>query len=91
MIEDPPPWSAWTRRSIAVAVNPGGGRPYIQVGGTRVAVGARILALTSSGDRIAVAVGGARPELRLLAANPAQDRRLLALPRAARVTYFVTR
>ena len=82
---------AWTRRSIAVAVNPGGGRPYVQVGGTHVALGARILALTSSGDRIAVAVGGARPELRLLAASPAQDRRLLALPRAARVTYFVTR
>ena len=82
---------AWTRQSIAVAVNPGSGRPYVQVGGTRVVLGARILALTSSGGRIAVAVGGARPELRLLAATPAQDRRLLALPPAAKVTFFVTR
>ena len=90
----PPAGLAWTRRSIAVAVNPSSGRPYVQVvgrGGTRVALGARILALTSSGDRIAVAVGGARPQLQLLAATPSHGQRLLTLPRASKVTYFVAR
>lgn len=90
----PPAGLAWTRRSIAVAVNPASGRPYVQLvgrGGTRVAVGARILALTSSGDRIAVAVGGARPELQLLAETPSHGQRLLTLPRAAKITYFVAR
>ncbi len=90
----PPAGLAWTRRSIAVAVNPASGRPYVQLvgrGGTRVAVGARILALTSSGDRIAVAVGGARPELQLLAETPSHGQRLLILSRAAKITYFVAR
>jgi hypothetical protein len=95
---------AWTRWSLAAAVNRADGRGFVRLiprHGTLVVhglgVGSPILALAGSGDAVTVAVGGARPALRILTSAPSgsgapsSEHVLLGLPAGARVSYFGTR
>jgi hypothetical protein len=94
---------AWTRWSLAAAVNRAGGRGFVRLiprSGVRLVtqglgVGSPILALAGSGNAVAIAVGGPRPKLRILASaprgTPSSGRVLLGLPPGAVVSYFVTR
>jgi hypothetical protein len=95
---------AWTRWSLAAAVNRAGGRGLVRLiprHGALVmqglGVGSPILALAGSGDAVAIAVGGPRPKLRILTSapsgsgTPSSEHVLLGLPAGAHVSYFVTR
>jgi hypothetical protein len=87
---------AWTRWSLAAAVNRAGGRGFVRLIPRRGAlvmqglgVGSPILALAGSRDTVAIAVGGRLPRLRIL--TSASEHVLLGLPAGAHVSYFVTR
>jgi hypothetical protein len=93
---------AWTRWSLAAAVNRAGGRGLVRLiprhGALMMrglAVGSPILALAGSGDAVAIAVGGPLPKLRILTAaprgTPSSEHVLVGLPVGAHVSYFVTR
>jgi hypothetical protein len=95
---------AWTRWSLAAAVNRPGGRGFVRLVPRHGALvmqglgtGSPILALAGAGDAVAVAVGGPRPKLRILTSapsgsgTPSSEHVLLGLPAGAHVSYFVTR
>jgi hypothetical protein len=95
---------AWTRWSLAAAVNLPDGRGFVRLiprHGALVmqglGVGSPILALAGSADAVSIAVGGPRPKLRVLTSapsgsgTPSSEHVLLGLPPGAHVSYFVTR